>query len=505
MPQAAAQKQKKPQPETLRNYIQGKWVPSEGGKSFASLSPATGEVLGFAASSTVKDAEKAIEAAAAAWPAWRSMPAPKRGEILFRAAEIMVRRKEEIARLMTQEMGKVLSEARGDVQEGIDMTYYMAAEGRRSAGLTVPSELPNKFMTTIRQPLGVVACITPWNFPFAIPTWKIMPALILGNTVVFKPASDTPLTAAKLVEILLSAGLPNGVLNFVTGSGGALGKVLCTHPKVALISFTGSTEVGKGINAMCAPSLKRISMEMGGKNAILVMADADLDLAVDGILWSAFGTSGQRCTAASRVIVERPAYAALASKLTARAKKLRLGNGLDSKSDVGPVINGSQLKKIHEYVQIGLKEDRAKLLCGGKSETAGALSRGHFYQPTIFGDVRPDMRIAQEEIFGPVTALIPVKDFDDAIRVANGTRYGLSSSIFTKDIGKAFRAFRDLETGLVYVNAGTIGAEVQVPFGGMKETGNGHREAGQAALDTFSEWKSVFVDYSGRLQKAQID
>lgn len=503
MPQAAAQK--KTSVETLRNYIHGKWVASEGGKTFASTNPATGEILGFAPSSTPKDVERAVESAAAAQPAWRLMPAPKRGEILFKAAEIMVRRKEELARLMTQEMGKVLAEARGDVQEGIDMTYYMAGEGRRSFGLTVPSELPNKFMTTMRHPIGVIACITPWNFPFAIPTWKIMPALILGNTVVFKPASDTPLIASRLVQIMEEAGLPPGVLNFITGPGGALGRVLCTHPKVGMVSFTGSTEVGKGINATCAPTLKRVSMEMGGKNAILVMADADLDLAVDGIVWSAFGTSGQRCTAASRVIVERAIYPALAKKLVERTKRLRLGNGLDPKTEVGPVINRGQLQKIHEYTQIGVKEDRAKLLCGGRIEDKGSLAHGAFYQPTIFGDVRPDMRLAQEEIFGPTTALIPVKDFDEAIRVANQTRYGLSSSIFTKDINKAFRAFRDLETGLVYVNAGTIGAEVQVPFGGMKETGNGHREAGQAALETFSEWKSVFVDFSGRLQRAQID
>ncbi len=497
--------QKKNQPEIIRNFIGGKWLPADGGKTFPSYNPATGEVVGHAPVSTVRDVEKAVEAAHAAFPAWRQTPAPKRGEILFKAAEILVTRKEELARLLTQEMGKVLAEARGDIQEAIDMAYYMAAEGRRSFGQTVPSELANKFMMTVRSPLGVAACITPWNFPVAIPSWKVFPALILGNTVVLKPASDTPVVAAKFVEILVEAGVPAGVLNFLTGPGGALGKTLCTHPKVALVSFTGSTDVGKGINAMCAPSLKRISMEMGGKNAILVMADADLDLAVDGIVWSAFGTSGQRCTAASRIIVERGIYPALTSKLLARTRKLRLGNGLDPKTEVGPVINRSQLQKIHEYVQIGQKEDRAKLLCGGQIEAKGPLAKGCFYQPTLFGDVRPEMRIAQEEIFGPVTALIPVRDFDEAIRVANGTRYGLSMSIFSKDVNKAFRAMRDLESGLVYVNAGTIGAEVQVPFGGMKETGNGHRDAGQSSLDTFSEWKSLFVDFSGRLQRAQID
>lgn len=503
MTQSAAQK--KPKAESIRNLIAGRWVPADGGKTFASTNPATGEVVGYAQASTVRDVERAVEAAAAAFPAWRLVPAPKRGEILFRAGELLSKRKEELARLLTQEMGKVLPEARGDVQEAIDMAYYMAAEGRRSFGHTVPSELPDKFMMTVRHPLGVVACITPWNFPVAIPSWKILPALILGNTVILKPASDTPIVAAKFVEILVEAGVPAGVLNLVTGSGGALGKTLCTHPKVSLVSFTGSTEVGKGINAMCAPSLKRISMEMGGKNAILVMADADLELAVDGIVWSAFGTAGQRCTAASRVIVERAVCAELTAKLVARTKRLRLGGGLDPKTEVGPVINRAQLQKIREYAEIGAKEDRAKILCGGRVEERGPLARGCFFQPTVFGDVRPDMRIAQEEIFGPVTAVIPVKDFDEAVRVANGTRYGLSSSIYTRDIHKAHRAMRDLETGLVYVNAGTIGAEVQVPFGGMKETGNGHREAGQASLDTFSEWKSLFIDYSGRLQRAQID
>ncbi len=503
MPQSMSQK--KNQPDIIRNLIGGKWLPADGGKTFPSYNPATGEVVGHAAYSTIKDVDRAVEAAHAAFPAWRLMPAPKRGEILFKAAEILLRRKEELARLLTQEMGKVLAEARGDIQEAIDMAYYMAAEGRRSFGQTVPSELADKFMMTVRSPLGVVACVTPWNFPVAIPSWKVFPALIMGNTVVLKPASDTPVVAARFVEILVEAGVPAGVLNFVTGSGAALGKALCTHPKVSLVSFTGSTEVGKGINAMCAPSLKRISMEMGGKNAILVMADADLDLAVDGIVWSAFGTSGQRCTAASRIIVERGVLAALSSKLVARTRKLRLGNGLDPKTEVGPVINRSQLQKIHEYVQIGQKEDRVKILCGGQIEGRGPLAKGCFYQPTVFADVRPDMRIAQEEIFGPVTALMPVRDFDEAIRVANGTRYGLSMSLFSKDVNKAFRAMRELESGLVYVNAGTIGAEVQVPFGGMKETGNGHRDAGQASLDTFSEWKSLFVDFSGRLQRAQID
>lgn len=487
-----------------QNYIGGKWQEARNGAVFSSINPATGETIAEVAQSSAEDVGAAVEAAAAAFEGWRKTPAPRRGEILFRAAEMLVKRKDELARLMTQEMGKVLNEARGDVQEAIDMTYYMAGEGRRLFGQTTPSELPDKFVMTVRDPVGVVAAITPWNFPMAIPSWKIMPALIAGNTVVFKPASDTPVLAWHLVKIMEEAGLPPGVLNLVFGPGGEVGDALVEHPKVTLISFTGSTPVGNALAAKAAGLGKRVSLEMGGKNAIIVMDDADLNLAVEGIIWSAFGTTGQRCTAASRVIVHRAVAAELTEMVVERARALRLGNGLDPATDVGPIINDSQRKRVHSYVEIG-QEEGARLRTGGKMAEDGELARGFFYEPTVFDNVRPNMRIAQEEIFGPVTAVITVRDLAEAVAVNNATGYGLSSSIYTHDVNRAFTAMRDITTGLVYVNSGTIGAEIHVPFGGTRGTGNGHREAGQAALDTFSEWKTIFVDFSGKLQKAQID
>ena len=487
-----------------KNYINGKWVEAKGGKTFTSLNPANGEVLGEVALSSAEDVDAAVQAAAAAFDSWRKTPAPRRGEILFRAGEIMVRRKEELARLMTQEMGKVLKETRGDVQEGIDMTYYMAGEGRRLFGHTTPSELPNKFAMSVRDPIGVVAAITPWNFPLAIPTWKIMPALIAGNTVVFKPASDTPIMAWQLVSILEEAGLPPGVLNLVTGPGGQTGQALLDHPGVALVSFTGSTTVGRELGAAATARGKRVSLEMGGKNAIIVMDDADLNLAIEGIVWSAFGTTGQRCTAASRVIAQRGIADELTRRIVERAEALRLGDGLEPTTDMGPLVNDSQRRRVQSYVEVGQKEG-ARLRTGGGPAEEGELRRGFFYKPTVFAEVRPEARIAQEEIFGPVVAVIPVDSLDEAIKVNNATGYGLSSSIYTRNVNSAFVALRDITTGLVYVNAGTIGAEVHLPFGGTRGTGNGHREAGQAALDIFTEWKTIFVDYSGKLQRAQID
>jgi alpha-ketoglutaric semialdehyde dehydrogenase len=401
-------------------------------------------------------------------------------------------------------MGKVLAEARGDVQEAIDMSFYMGGEGRRLFGQTTPSELKDKFQMSVRMPIGIVGVITPWNFPIAIPSWKTLPALVAGNTIVFKPATDTPALGDRYVELLVEAGLPSGVLNIVHGGGGEVGDALVRHPDVRVISLTGSRETGVEVLKAAAEGLKHVHLELGGKNAIIVMEDADLDLAVEGIIWSAFGTSGQRCTAASRVIVQRAAYDQLQAKLVAAAEGLRLGVGWEDDTDVGPVINRRALEKIHSYTEIG-KDEGAKLLTGGEVASGNGLSDGFYYRPTIFADVDPEMRIAQEEIFGPTTALIPVDSFEEAIRAANGVKYGLSSSIFTRDVNKAFRAMRDLDTGITYINAGTIGAEVHLPFGGTKDTGNGHREAGQAALDVFTEWKSVYVDYSGRLQKAQID
>jgi acyl-CoA reductase-like NAD-dependent aldehyde dehydrogenase len=490
--------------QTYRNYVDGEWVDATSGDTFESRDPATGELIGVFPLSTVEDMDRAVAAAAGAWESWRLVPAPKRAEILFRVARAFADRKEELTELMVREMGKVRAEAGGDVQEAIDMTEYMAGEGRRLFGHTTPSELPDKFMMSVRMPVGVVGAITPWNFPIAIPSWKIAPALVCGDTVVFKPAEDTPLLGERFVEIFEEAGLPPGVLNIVHGAGETVGEHLVKHPDVPLISFTGSREVGARVQANAAPHLKNVHLELGGKNAIIVMDDADLDLAVEGILWSAFGTSGQRCTAASRVIATARVYDQLQSRLVERAEAMRLGSGLEPDTDIGPLVNGAALEKVHAYTQVGLDEG-AKLVTGGEIATEDGLDRGFFYRPTIFADVDPGMRIAQEEIFGPTTAIIPATDIDEAIRIANGVRYGLSSSIFTRDVNRAFRAMRDLRTGITYVNAGTTGAEVHLPFGGMKDTGNGHREAGQAALDFYTEWKSLYVDYSGKLQRAQID
>ncbi len=472
--------------------------------TFESSSPATGEVLGVVPRSSAADVDRAVERAKAAYDGWRLTPAPERGEILFRFADLLRREKDALTDLMTREMGKVKAEAGGDVQEAIDMSVYMAGEGRRLWGQTTPSELRDKFNMSVRVPIGVVGAITPWNFPIAIPSWKIAPAIVCGNTVVLKPAEDTPLLAVRFVELLEEAGLPDGVVNVVTGFGEEAGEALVRHPDVSVISFTGSREVGVAVTKAAADRLKHVHLELGGKNAIVVMDDANLELAVEGIVWSAFGTTGQRCTAASRVIVHERVAGELKSKLVAAAERLRLGPGWEDETDVGPLINADALDKVHSYTEIG-RDEGAELLTGGEVASDGDLGKGFFYRPTVFAGVDPEMRIAQEEIFGPTTALIEVRDFDEAIRVANRIRYGLSSSIYTRDVDNAFRAMRDLVAGITYVNAGTTGAEVHLPFGGTKDTGNGHREAGQAALDVFTEWKSIYVDYSGRLQRAQID
>ena len=490
--------------KSFQNYIGGEWMDAASGETFESASPADGETIGVFPKSGADDVDRAVEAARAAFEEWRLVPAPKRGEILFRLARVLEREKAALTDLMTHEMGKVRAEAGGDVQEAIDITYYMAGEGRRLAGQTTPSELRDKWNMSIRQPIGVVGAITPWNFPIAIPSWKMIPALVCGNSVVLKPAEDTPLLAERFVELLDEAGIPAGVVNIVHGLGEVAGDALVRHPGVRVITFTGSRETGVAVTKAAADTLKHVHLELGGKNAIIVLDDADVDLAVQGILWSAFGTSGQRCTAASRVIAHEAVYDALQSKLVAAAERLRLGPGWEEDTDIGPVINRAAIEKIHSYTEIG-RDEGARILTGGEVATEGDLANGFYYRPTVFGDVDPQMRVAQEEIFGPATSLIKVRDFDEAIRVSNGIRYGLSSSIYTRDVNKAFRAMRDLEAGITYVNAGTIGAEVHLPFGGIKDTGNGHREAGQAALDVFTEWKSIYVDYSGRLQKAQID
>src|SRR6266511_640359 len=490
--------------KTFRNYIGGEWTDAASGETFESVSPADGETIGRFPKSSAEDVDRAVAAAKDAFADWRLVPAPRRGEILFRFAQLVSEHKRELTELMTHEMGKVRAEAGGDVQEAIDMTYYMAGEGRRLFGQTTPSELRDKFNMSVRMPIGVVGVITPWNFPIAIPSWKIVPALVCGNTVVFKPANDTPLLGEHFVELLVEAGVPAGVVNVVHGFGREVGDRMVRHPDVPVITLTGSRETGVAVLKAAADNLKQVHVELGGKNAIVVLEDADLDLALDGIVWSAFGTSGQRCTAASRVIVHRAVYDELQSRLVTAVERLRLGVGWEPDTDVGPVINKAALEKIDSYTKIGVEEG-AQLLTGGEVATDNGLDAGFFYRPTIFGGVDPQMRIAQEEIFGPTTALIQVGSFDEAVQAANSVRYGLSSSIFTRDVNRAFRAMRDLEAGITYVNAGTIGAEVHLPFGGTKDTGNGHREAGQAALDVFTEWKAVYVDYSGRLQKAQID
>jgi len=490
--------------KTYKNFIGGEWVEAASGETFESTNPANGDTIGAFPKSGPEDVDRAVEAAKTAFEEWRFVPAPKRGEMLFRFAQLIQENKADLADLMSHEMGKVLAEAGGDVQEAIDMCLYMGGEGRRLFGQTTPSELREKFNMSVRMPIGVVGVITPWNFPIAIPSWKIAPALVAGNTVVFKPATDTPALGERFVELLAEAGVPAGVVNIVHGGGGAVGKRLVGHPDVPVITLTGSRETGVQVLKDAADNLKHVHLELGGKNAVIVMDDADLSLATEGIIWSAFGTTGQRCTAASRVIVHRDVYGALQSKLVAAAEKMRLGPGWEEDTDVGPLINRSALDKVHSYTGIG-RDEGATLLTGGEIASGNGLGDGNFYRPTIFADVEPDMRIAQEEIFGPTSALIPVDSIDEAIRVANGVKYGLSSSIFTRDVNRAFRAMRDLDTGITYINAGTIGAEVHLPFGGTKDTGNGHREAGQAALDVFTEWKSIYVDYSGKLQKAQID
>ena len=468
--------------------------------TFESLNPSTGEVIETFPRSTADDVDRAVATARAAWEDWRLVPAPERGNILFRFAQLLEQRKPELSDLMTREMGKVKAEAGGDVQEAIDMSYYMGGEGRRLFGQTTPSELRDKFMMSVRMPVGVVGAITPWNFPIAIPAWKLCPALVCGNTVVLKPAEDTPLLAQRFVDLLHEAGLPEGVVQIVHGFGEEAGDALVRHPDVPVITFTGSRETGVLVTKNAADQLKHVHLELGGKNGIIVMEDADVDLAVDGILWSAFGTAGQRCTAASRVIVHRAVYEELQKKLVAGAERMRIGAPWEDDTQIGPVINETAVEKIHSYTEIG-KGEGAKLLTGGER----VEGHGFYYRPTVFADVDAQMRIAQEEIFGPTTALIPVDSFEEAVRAVNSVKYGLSSSIFTRDVNKAFRAMRDLQTGITYINAGTTGAEVHLPFGGMKQTGNGHREAGQAALDVFTEWKSVYVDYSGKLQRAQID
>jgi alpha-ketoglutaric semialdehyde dehydrogenase len=489
----------------FQNFINGKWVDARSGKTFENRNPADwNELVGTFPKSGREDVEEAVRAARAAFEKWRLVPAPKRGDIMRAVGDLMAARKEELSRQMTREMGKVLAETRGDVQEGIDTAYYAAGEGRRLFGHTVPSELSNKFNMAIRVPVGVAGIVTPWNFPMAIPTWKIFPALLSGNTVVFKPASDTPATATSLVEILMEAGVPEGVVNLVHGGGGEVGMAIVSHPEVDLVSFTGSTEVGIKISQTAAPTLKRVSLELGGKNAQIVMDDADLDLALEGVLWGAFGTTGQRCTATSRLILHERIHDRFVDMLVNRVKKLKLGNGLNDGVEVGPCVNQGQQDTVKSYVEIGLKEG-ARLAVGGHVPSDPALAAGWFHEPTVFVGVRPHHRIAKEEIFGPVLSVLSVKSIGEAVTVLNDTIYGLSSSVYTTNVNSAFQAIRDIKAGITYINAPTIGAEAHMPFGGVKQTGNGHREGGWTVYDFFTEWKTVYIDFSGGLQRAQID
>jgi aldehyde dehydrogenase (NAD+) len=483
-----------------RNYINGRWV--EGRKKFHTINPANEELLAEIAQAETPDVDAAVNAAIEAFRSWRLVPGPLRGELLFKIGDILKQKKEELARLLTQEMGKVLSEARGDVQEAIDMAYYMGGEGRRLLGYTAPVEMPNKFGMAVRDPAGVVGLITPWNFPIAVPSWKIFPALVAGNTVIWKPSPETPAISAAFVKVFEEAGVPPGVFSLLLAPGVEVAKTLVEHPGVRVLSFTGSTPTGRAIGESAARLNKKVSLEMGGKNAIIVMDDANVELVTDATLWAAFGTSGQRCTAASRLIIQKGIASQVKESLVERTKNLQLGDGLDPKVEIGPVINKAAVDRIDKYVQMGQKEGARPLVGASVADVNG---KGFFYRPTLFDGVIPGSTLEAEEIFGPVLSIIEVGSLEEAIEVNNRSQYGLSTSIFTQDVNRAFTAMRDIFSGLVYINHGTTGAEIQFPFGGVRGTGNGHREAGQAALDVFTEWKSIYVDYSGRLQRAQID
>ena len=490
--------------DLFQNYIDGTWQAAATGKTFASRNPASfQDVVGHFPASGPADVDDAVAAAQRAFDGWSSTPAPERGRILKRIGDLLLARKDDLADAMTREMGKPLSETRGDVQEAIDTAYYAASETRRLFGHTVPSELPDKFNMSIRRPVGVCGIITAWNFPVAVPTWKIFPAIASGNTVVFKPSEESPHCGALLLQVFADAGLPAGVVNLVQGDG-TVGGALVEHPSVDAISFTGSTEVGTKIGETCGRLNKKLSLEMGGKNPMIVMADADLDLALEGVIWGAYGTTGQRCTATSRLIVHEDVHDELVSRIQEAAEDLTLGDGRDDGVDVGPLINEDALKKVQSYMDIG-PDEGATLVFGGDTPDDPALDDGYFFQPTLFTDVTPNMRLAQEEIFGPVLSVLTVSSYEEAVEVANNTDYGLSSSIYTENVRHAFRAMHDLEAGITYVNGPTIGAEAHMPFGGVKGTGNGHRDGGWEVFDFYTETKTVYVDYSGQLQKAQMD
>ena len=491
--------------KTFKNFIAGKWVEPSTGEYFSNVNPAdTGDVIGRFPLSGPEDVERAVASAKRGFELWRRTPAPERGDVLRRAGDLLTRRKDEIADAMTREMGKPLTETRGDVQEGIDTAYYAATEGRRLFGHTVPSEMRSKWAMSFRRPIGVAGIITPFNFPLAIPTWKMFPALLCGNACIFKPAEDVPHTGTLFVEVLLEAGLPPEVVQLVHGVGETVGKAIVEHPEIPLISFTGSTDTGRIVGETCGRMHKRLSLEMGGKNAQIVLDDADLELALEGVLWGAFGTTGQRCTATSRLILQDGIHDEFLSRLVDRARSLELGDGRAKGTEVGPLVNEAARAKVERYIDIGQSEG-ADLLLGGRRPDGKGMEKGYFFEPTIFARVEPGMRLEQEEIFGPVLSVLRVRSPEEAFRINNGVKYGLSSSIYTRDVNVSFRALAELDNGITYVNAPTIGAEAHLPFGGVKQTGNGHREGGWEVFEFYSETKVGYLDYSGRLQRAQID
>ncbi len=491
--------------KTFRNFIGGEWVAPQSKRYLPNRNPADpADLIGRFPDSGPRDVAAAVRSARQGFERWSRTPAPVRGEVLRRVGDLLSERKEDIARAMTREMGKVLAETRGDVQEGIDTAYYAASECRRLFGHTVPSELQQKWAMSYRRPIGVAGLITPFNFPLAIPTWKAFPALACGNAVILKPSEDVPHTSHLLVEALLEAGLPPEVIQLVHGRGDTAGRALVEYPEVPVVSFTGSTATGSFIGETCGRMHKRLSLEMGGKNAMIVMDDADLDLALDGVLWGAFGTTGQRCTATSRLLVHRKVHDRFLARVVDAADALRLGDGQDDRTEVGPLIHEAAREKVERYVGYG-EEDGAELACGGRRPGGSRLGGGWFYRPTVFAGVAPKHRIAREEIFGPVLSVIRFSTFDQAVRINNAVPYGLSSSLYTRNVDLAFRALERLDNGITYVNAPTIGAEAHLPFGGVKQTGNGHREGGWEVYHFYSETKVCYVDYSGTLQRAQID
>ncbi|HEV7890382.1 MAG TPA: aldehyde dehydrogenase family protein [Pyrinomonadaceae bacterium] len=487
-----------------RNFINGEWAESTSSKTAQNINPAnTDDVIGTIKQATREEARRAVEAAHEAYRAWRTTPAPQRGRIVGRAARLMEEHKEELSQLLTREEGKTISESRGELQRSINVAEFCAGESRRMNGETIQSELPSNFAYTIKQPLGVVACVTPWNFPVAIPVWKIAPALVAGNTVVFKPATNTPATAVRIVEIFEEAGLPAGVLNLILGSGSEAGDEIVSHRAVRAISFTGSNGVGVRLYEQAARRGVRVQCEMGGKNPVVILEDADMELAVESTAQGAFGSTGQRCTATSRAVVVESVADEFVERVAERARNLRLGNGADAETEVGPIVDASQFKSVLSYMDVA-REDGAELVCGGAPAVGAGLGKGYFIKPTVFDRVTPDMRIAREEVFGPVLSVLRVKDFDEALQVANDSEFGLSSSVFTNDAARVFRFVDEIETGMTHVNSPTTGGEAHVPFGGIKSTGVGAFEQGSTALDFYTELKVVYVDYTGRKREGNL-